>query len=128
MLKDNDVSVMDIDDQNSNGPDQISNPKFSINVLQLLRSSQMQHGLRHGDYIRYRRYCTARLRRLYKSLKFAHGRGKYTKKAVTTSTITEVRFLHLVLYTTERAWSHAMEKKMLTLQDGPNGRQRIPHW
>ncbi|CAK9177485.1 unnamed protein product [Ilex paraguariensis] len=91
MLKDNDVSVMDIDDQNSNGPDQISNPKFSINVLQLLRSSQMQHGLRHGDYIRYRRYCTARLRRLYKSLKFAHGRGKYTKKAVTTSTITEVR-------------------------------------
>lgn len=33
------------------------------------------------------------------------------------------RFLHLVLYTAERAWSHAMEKRQLP--DGPNSRQRI---
>jgi hypothetical protein len=33
------------------------------------------------------------------------------------------RFLHLILYTAERAWSHAMEKKQL--RDGPNARQRI---
>lgn len=32
------------------------------------------------------------------------------------------RFLHVVLYTAERAWSHAMEKK--TLPDGPNAFQR----
>ena len=32
------------------------------------------------------------------------------------------RFLHLLLYAAERAWSHAMEKK--TLPDGPNARQR----
>lgn len=32
------------------------------------------------------------------------------------------RFLHLVLYTAERAWSHAMEKRQLP--DGPNARQR----
>ncbi|XP_075636601.1 uncharacterized protein LOC142608815, partial [Castanea sativa] len=92
-------------------------------LLQLLKSAQMQHGLRHGDYTRYRRYCTARLRRLYKSLKFTHGRGKYTRKTITESTVTEVRFLHLVLYTAERAWSHAMEKRQLP--DGPNSRQRI---
>ncbi|XP_051147892.1 uncharacterized protein LOC127263019 [Andrographis paniculata] len=122
MAKANDGVAMEIDDQNSTVFDQISNPKFSINVLQLLKSAQMQHGLRFGDYTRYRRYCTARLRRLYKSLKFTHGRGKYTKKAITVSTVTEVRFLHLVLYTAERAWSHAMEKK--TLPDGPNARQR----
>ncbi|KAF2311640.1 hypothetical protein GH714_025454 [Hevea brasiliensis] len=83
----------------------------------------MQHGLRHGDYARYRSYCTARLRRLYKSLKFTHGRGKYTRRAITESTVTEVRFLHLVLYLAERAWSHAMEKRQLP--DGPNARQRI---
>nr|POE79197.1 signal recognition particle subunit srp68 [Quercus suber] len=70
-----------------------------------------------------RRYCTARLRRLYKSLKFTHGRGKYTRKTITESTVTEVRFLHLVLYTAERAWSHAMEKRQLP--DGPNSHQRI---
>ncbi|PIN13749.1 Signal recognition particle, subunit Srp68 [Handroanthus impetiginosus] len=122
MAKGNDVAAMEIDDPNSTADDQISNPKFSVNVLQLLKSAQMQHGLRFGDYARYRRYCTARLRRLYKSLKFTHGRGKYTKRAITPSTVTEVRFLHLVLYTAERAWSHAMEKK--TLPDGPNARQR----
>ncbi|KAD6452967.1 hypothetical protein E3N88_07672 [Mikania micrantha] len=30
------------------------------------------------------------VRRLYKSLKFTHGRGKYTKKPITASTVTEV--------------------------------------
>ncbi|KAK4410706.1 Signal recognition particle subunit SRP68 [Sesamum angolense] len=122
MAKGNDVTAMEIDEQNSTAADQIANPKFSVNVLLLLKSAQMQHGLRFGDYARYRRYCTARLRRLYKSLKFTHGRGKYTKRNITLSTVTEVRFLHLVLYAAERAWSHAMEKK--TLPDGPNPRQR----
>ncbi|KAJ4960216.1 hypothetical protein NE237_020126 [Protea cynaroides] len=121
-MNDNSASAMEIDDEKSEVSTQI-NPKFSINVLQLLKSAQMQHGLRHGDYTRYRRYCTARLRRLYKSLKFTHGRAKYTRRAITESTVTEVRFLHLVLYTAERAWSHAMEKRQLP--DGPNARQRI---
>lgn len=103
--------------------EKMTNPKFSIEVLQLLKSAQMQHGLRHRDYTRYRRYCTARLRRLYKSLKFTHGRGKFTRRAITESTVTEVRFLHIVLYMAERAWSHAMEKRQLP--DGPNARQRI---
>ncbi|KAK4349153.1 hypothetical protein RND71_031908 [Anisodus tanguticus] len=122
MGKQKESSAMEIDDQNSIPSDQISNPKFTVNVLQLLKSAQMQHGLRFGDYARYRRYCTARLRRLYKSLKFTHGRLKYTKRPISVSTVTEVRFLHLVLYTAERAWSHAMEKK--TLPDGPNAHQR----
>ncbi|KAM7480211.1 hypothetical protein LguiA_028424 [Lonicera macranthoides] len=126
MAKENNISAMEVDDDHKSKPppDQTNaNPKFFINVLQLLKSSQMQHGLRFGDYTRYRRYCTARLRRLYKSLKFTHGRGKYTKRAITPTTITEVRFLHVVLYTAERAWSHAMEKRQLP--DGPNARQRI---
>ncbi|GLT37421.1 hypothetical protein SLA2020_117390 [Shorea laevis] len=102
MGRDNEVSAMEVEDSNS---EQITT-KFSINVLQLLKSAQMQHGFRHEDYTRYRRYCTARLRR-----------------AITESTVTEVRFLHVVLYMAERAWSHAMEKRQLP--DGPNARQRI---
>ncbi|XP_057518953.1 uncharacterized protein LOC130799752 [Amaranthus tricolor] len=113
----NAVSSMDID------IDKLDQPKFSINVLQLLKSAQMQHGLRHGDYTRYRRYCTARLRRLYKSLKFTHGRGKYSRKVITESTVIDVRFLHILLYTSERAWSHAMEKRQLT--GHPKRRQHI---
>ncbi|KDP22540.1 hypothetical protein JCGZ_26371 [Jatropha curcas] len=122
MGKESETTAMEIDAQKSNSSDQI-NPRYSINVLQLLKSAQMQHGLRHGDYTRYRRYCSARLRRLYKSLKFTHGRGKYSRRAITESTVTEVRFLHLVFYMAERAWSHAMEKRQLP--DGPNARQRI---
>lgn len=122
MGKENQSSAMEVDDQKSTNSDQIV-PKFSITVLQLLKSAQMQHGLRHGDYTRYRRYCTARLRRLYKSLKFTHGRGKYTKRTLTESNVTEVRFLHVILYSAERAWSHAMEKRQLP--NGPNASQRI---
>ncbi|KAJ1411890.1 SRP68, N-terminal domain superfamily [Sesbania bispinosa] len=122
MGKESQVSAMEIDNPKSTNSDQIV-PKFSINVLQLLKSAQMQHGLRHGDYTRYRRYCTARLRRLYKSLKFTHGRGKYAKRTITESTVTEVRFLHVILYSAERAWSHAMEKRQLP--NGPNASQRI---
>ncbi|KAK4256902.1 hypothetical protein QN277_006564 [Acacia crassicarpa] len=121
MGKESEVSAMEVEDPKSNSDPIV--PKFSTNVLQLLKSAQMQHGLRHGDYTRYRRYCTARLRRLYKSLKFTHGRGKYSKKTISESTVTEVRFLHIVLYSAERAWSHAMEKRQLP--DGPNARQRI---
>ncbi|CAN6166737.1 unnamed protein product [Urochloa humidicola] len=95
--------------------------RFSINVLELMREAQMQHGLRQSDYTRYRRYCSARLRRLYKSLKFLHGRGKYTRRNITESTVTDVRYLHIVFYMAERAWSHAMEKKTA----GTNAQQRI---
>ncbi|KAF5743651.1 signal recognition particle subunit SRP68 [Tripterygium wilfordii] len=90
MGRDREVSTMEIDGPNPSDSDQI-NPKFSINVLQLLKFAQMQHGLRHGDYTRYRRYRTVRLRRLYKSLKFTHGRGKYTRRAITDSIVNEVR-------------------------------------
>ncbi|XP_078179761.1 signal recognition particle-related / SRP-like protein [Carex rostrata] len=117
MSKSNGLSAMEIDEEKQIGP------KFQINVLQLLKSAQMQHGLRHRDYTRYRKYCTARLRRLYKSLKFLHGRGKFTRKTITEATVTDVRYLHIVLYMAERAWSHAMEKRQLP--DGPNGKQRI---
>ncbi|CAN8264722.1 unnamed protein product [Cochlearia groenlandica] len=120
--KESEVSTMEIDDPKSDNSEQIL-PRFSMNVLQLMKSSQAQHGLRHGDYARYRRYCSARLRRLYKSLKFTHGRGKYTRRSILESTVTGVRFLHVVFYMAERAWSHAMEKRQLP--DGPNARQRI---
>lgn len=102
---------------------------FMAVVLQILKHAQMQNGLRHRDYTRYRycwnlmiemwcfewilvfcriffifvllrifflnfrRYCTARLRRLYKSLRFTHGRGKFTRRVITDSTVSDVRFV-----------------------------------
>ena len=44
-------------------------PVLSLHVLSTIKNSQMQNGLRHGDYQRYRQYCSRRLHRLRKSLK-----------------------------------------------------------
>lgn len=38
------------------GSDQ-SNRVFSVEILRLIRDAQKQHGLRHGDYQRYRGMC-----------------------------------------------------------------------
>lgn len=91
---------------------------YSVNVLHLIKQAQSQHGARYSDYQRYRRYCFSRLRRLYKSLKFLHGRGKYVKKMLDVSMVTDVRFLHIPLYSAERAWGYAMELK--AIDSGPD--------
>lgn len=36
------------------GSDDDSKKVFSIEILRLIRNAQKQHGLRHGDYQRYR--------------------------------------------------------------------------
>ncbi|MCO5580616.1 hypothetical protein L7F22_034486 [Adiantum nelumboides] len=109
-----DASPMDVE---------LKETKFSFNVLQLVKTAQNEHGVRHHDYTRYRRYCTARLRRLYKSLKFTHGRGKYVRRQIVVANITDTRFLHILLYSAERAWSYAMAIKQTA--NGPNSRQRF---
>ena len=55
---------------------------LTLDILQIVKVSQSQHGLRHGDHMRYRQYCTRRLARIYKALKFSHGRGRYQKRTL----------------------------------------------
>jgi hypothetical protein len=90
-------------------------------VLLVLRDAQAQHGLRHGDYARYRcaarrrsprarrcgsrshprrrrrQYCARRLLRLYKMLGFSHGGGKskYQSRTLAASDITDGRCVAL---------------------------------
>uniref|UniRef100_A0A3B4DEX2 Signal recognition particle subunit SRP68 n=1 Tax=Pygocentrus nattereri TaxID=42514 RepID=A0A3B4DEX2_PYGNA len=81
-------------------------------VLQIIKDSQQQHGLRHGDYQRYRGYCSRRLRRLRKTLGFKMGnRYKYSGKKVTVEMVRDNRYLLLVVMEAERAWSYAMQLK-----------------
>ncbi|EDO32726.1 predicted protein, partial [Nematostella vectensis] len=83
-------------------------------VLPVIKENQSQHGLRHGDYQRYRQYCARRLRRLYKTLHFQHGsRHAFKPKKLTKELVKDVKFLHIPLMDTERAWSQAMELKLL---------------
>ncbi|CAG10775.1 unnamed protein product, partial [Tetraodon nigroviridis] len=82
-------------------------------VLQIIKESQQQHGLRHGDYQRYRRgYCSRRLRRLRKTLGFKMGnRHKFIGKKITAEMLSDSRYLLMVLMEAERAWSYAMQLK-----------------
>ncbi|XP_022089362.1 signal recognition particle subunit SRP68-like [Acanthaster planci] len=89
-----------------------SNVSYTLEVLQIIKESQQQHGLRHGDYQRYRSYCSRRLRRIRKSLKFVYGnRNKYVSRKIKEETIMNVRFLYLPLICAERCWAYMMQLK-----------------
>ncbi|KAM3921203.1 signal recognition particle subunit SRP68 [Leptodactylus fuscus] len=86
---------------------------LGLEILQIIKESQQQHGMRHGDFQRYRGYCSRRLRRLRKTLSFKMGnRHKFTGKKVTVDMLSDNRYLLLILMDAERAWSYAMQLKM----------------
>ena len=93
----------------------------------LIRGLQLQHGLRHGDFQRYRHYITRRLQRLRKLAKATHkggGKGKdraFVAKDVHTlaslggeAAALKLEHLLLLVLNAERAWAFAMQIK----QDG----------
>ncbi|XP_014206574.1 signal recognition particle subunit SRP68 [Copidosoma floridanum] len=83
---------------------------FSLEILKIIKEAQQQHGLRHGDYQRYRGYCSRRLRRLRKVLKVPQGdKRHYRRRDVTALMVTDDKFLQIPLTLAERAWSYAMQ-------------------
>ena len=84
---------------------------LTLDILQIVKVSQGQHGLRHGDHTRYRQYCTRRLARIYKALNFSHGRGKYQKRVLSPEVVVDASHLMIPLISAERAWSYALELK-----------------
>ncbi|KAJ1627916.1 hypothetical protein T492DRAFT_841980 [Pavlovales sp. CCMP2436] len=85
---------------------------IKLDILAVVKTSQSEHGLRHGDYDRYRTYCTKRMRRLRKSVGFAHGsKGKYAKRVLRPDDCTDSRHLLIPLMNAERAWAYAMHLK-----------------
>ncbi|VVD04535.1 unnamed protein product [Leptidea sinapis] len=87
---------------------------ISLEIFRVIKDAQQQHGLRHGDYQRYRGYCSRRIRRLRKVLKIPQGdRRHYRRRDVTAAHLTsssgENRLLRIPLLQAERAWAHAMQ-------------------
>jgi len=93
-------------------------------VLKVIKEAQSQHGLKHGDYHRYRSYCSRKLKRLRKSLGFIQASGSrfrstFQAKNVTNEMVVEaikikkdpIRYLHIPLVSAERCWSYAMALK-----------------
>uniref|UniRef100_A0A1I8B2H8 Signal recognition particle subunit SRP68 n=1 Tax=Meloidogyne hapla TaxID=6305 RepID=A0A1I8B2H8_MELHA len=96
----------------------------SLNILQLIKTAQQKHGLRHENYQRYRGYCARRVERIRKSLKFTHHYkclpkrpGKFIARTVTPELVGDKRYLELIVFEIERCWAHAMEFKFEALDD-----------
>eukprot|EP00735_Rhodelphis_limneticus_P006045 TRINITY_DN182_c0_g1::TRINITY_DN182_c0_g1_i1::g.14365::m.14365 TRINITY_DN182_c0_g1::TRINITY_DN182_c0_g1_i1::g.14365 ORF type:complete len:603 (-),score=178.26,sp/Q00004/SRP68_CANLF/32.83/5e-86 TRINITY_DN182_c0_g1_i1:57-1829(-) len=90
---------------------EVETPKLDLNILNSVKDAQNRNGLRHSDFVRYRQYCTRRLRRLHSTLKFKQGKGRFQKRLIDPTTVTDERYLLLVLTRAERCWSYAMELK-----------------
>ena len=86
-------------------------PDVTLDIFDVSKTAQAQHGLRHGDYGRYRQYCSRRLHRLRKATRMTHGKGRYLKRPLEPHMVREGRHLMIVLFCSERAWAHAMEIK-----------------
>ncbi|CAG2110757.1 unnamed protein product [Medioppia subpectinata] len=96
---------------------------ITFEILHVVKEGQSQHGLKHGDYHRYRQYCSRRLRRIRRSLNYVQSSGKtrptYQQKVVTNQLVNEatkskkdpIRYLMIPLFCAERSWSHAMQLK-----------------
>ena len=68
------------------GPEEVESmvdlPSVTLEIFNVVKSSHAQHGLRHGDYTRYRQYCSRRLRRIRKTLGMQHGKGRFVRRAL----------------------------------------------
>eukprot|EP00658_Telonema_sp_P-2_P023879 TRINITY_DN19580_c0_g1_i5.p1 TRINITY_DN19580_c0_g1~~TRINITY_DN19580_c0_g1_i5.p1 ORF type:complete len:598 (+),score=159.64 TRINITY_DN19580_c0_g1_i5:202-1995(+) len=86
-------------------------PVFSLPLLQTIKTAQRANGLLHSEYERYRHYCTRKVQRVRRALKFTHGRGKYHKRDLVAETLKDEKFLLLPLFYAERAWAYAQQAK-----------------
>ena len=99
-------------------------PQLTLDIVSELRSRQQTHGLRSGDYNRYRGYCQRKIRRIHKAQKFLHGSGKkYVTKPVLPDKVENNELLLLVLLQAERAWAYAEHPK----EANSGGDLRVTH-
>ena len=100
-------------------------PEVSLDIFDVVKTSRAQHGLRHGDYLRYRQYCARKLHRLRKSLKLTQGKGRFVKRPLEPRMVAEGKHLLIPLFACERAWSYAMQLKRESSQDSMRPRYHL---
>jgi len=92
------------------GPKGPTHEPFSFKLMETVQKQQSSNGLRHNDHLRYRQYCSRRLRRLFNALRFKHGKGRF-KNVPFPDDFQDVRFLEIPLVAAERAWSYGVQLK-----------------
>lgn len=109
-----DVKIEDIklEDGSTDEKDEELVCPFALKLLKEIKECQNLHGLKHDDYQRYRQYCSRRLHRIYKGLKFLHGSKKFSNKKITPELfVKDIRYMQIILIRAERAWAYAMDLK-----------------
>eukprot|EP00921_Rhytidocystis_pertsovi_P002359 GHVQ01004033.1.p1 GENE.GHVQ01004033.1~~GHVQ01004033.1.p1 ORF type:complete len:377 (+),score=71.66 GHVQ01004033.1:502-1632(+) len=103
----------------------VAHAPLHVPLTLYLKSMQSQNGVKHNDFMRYRQYCSRKLLRMRKALKFQQGRNRYVGKAL-PECIQDERYLVLVLVHAERCWSYGMQLKAETAVAAvPNNRARL---
>eukprot|EP00928_Gymnodinium_smaydae_P097034 TRINITY_DN8696_c0_g1_i1.p1 TRINITY_DN8696_c0_g1~~TRINITY_DN8696_c0_g1_i1.p1 ORF type:complete len:600 (+),score=149.54 TRINITY_DN8696_c0_g1_i1:67-1800(+) len=83
---------------------------FTVKIICLAQAAQSANGLRHNDHLRYRQYCSRRLQRLYRVLRFKHGKGRY-KPVPFPEDFSDPRHIEMLVVQCERAWSYGVQLK-----------------
>jgi len=91
-------------------PTEPTHEPFSLKVLSTVQAHRSLNGLRHQDHLRYRQYCTRKLRRLYVLLRFKHGKGRY-KQVAFPENFADPRWLYVPLVQAERDWAFGVQLK-----------------
>uniref|UniRef100_A0A5S6QE69 Signal recognition particle subunit SRP68 n=1 Tax=Trichuris muris TaxID=70415 RepID=A0A5S6QE69_TRIMR len=96
----------------------------TVHILQLVKEAQQQHGLRHGDYQRYRQYCSRKLRRVRKSLKLTSGHESRSVRKLTAGVARtpDPKHLSLFVFEADRCWAYAMQLKQ---EAAPDNRKKF---
>jgi signal recognition particle subunit SRP68 len=67
--------MSETNNQDAQMEEQVPFKPYSFNTLLLVKSAQNQNGLRHNDYNRYHQYCSRKMLRLRKMLKYLQQGG-----------------------------------------------------
>ncbi|CBZ30390.1 conserved hypothetical protein [Leishmania mexicana MHOM/GT/2001/U1103] len=80
---------------------------LDFDLTLFIKETQLQHGLRAEDYVRYHHYTTNRLATLRGQLSLSNDKKKFLHKEVTAQNATDVRHLMLLALYAERCWAEA---------------------
>jgi len=102
---------------------------LNLEIFKLIKRSQMRNGLKDGQYIRYRQYCTRRAHRIRTLLKITQCSGgrvnRYRRKAIVAAQCTTPDHLSLPVVLAERAWAYAMELQGEQASEGFKASRRV---
>lgn len=81
-------------------------------VFLIAKNAQNSYGVKTGDYMRYRRYCTRKVNKLRKAMDYKYGsRTKFVKKDITADRPDDKRILQIAMFSCEKYWAYANECK-----------------